>query len=344
MVWYIILFLLGLALLIKGGDWFVDGSCGVAKRFHIPELIIGATIVSIGTTLPETLVSSLAAVQGHGEMAYGNAIGSIICNTALIAAITITFKPSNVDKKSFLLPVIFFVIAATIYLISAYILGSFPRIIGIILVLLFITYIVLQVILIKKRPKAKEIETVNKDEKIETQEEQEEKEINLEDEKKKNKKELIKNIVFLIVGAACIAGGAQLLVTYGSKIATGMGISEAVISITMVAIGTSLPELVTAITSLIKGHSSLSLGNIIGANLFNLILVSGLSVTLNPFALPVEKTINGINASLIIDMPIMLLVMGLLCLPSIIKGKTYRFQGILLLLIYAVFMILQFVL
>ena len=139
MVWYIILFLLGFALLIKGGDWFVDGSCGVAKRFHIPELIIGATIVSIGTTLPETLVSSLAAVQGHGEMAYGNAIGSIICNTALIAAITITFKPSNVDKKSFLLPVIFFVIAVAIYLISAYILGSFPRIIGIILVLMFIT-------------------------------------------------------------------------------------------------------------------------------------------------------------------------------------------------------------
>lgn len=344
MVWYIILFLLGFALLIKGGDWFVDGSCGVAKRFHIPELIIGATIVSIGTTLPETLVSSLAAVQGHGEMAYGNAIGSIICNTALIAAITITFKPSNVDKKSFLLPVIFFVIAVAIYLISAYILGSFPRIIGIILVLMFITYIVLQVILIKKRPKTKEIETVNKDEIIETQEEQEEKEINLEDEKKKNKKELIKNIVFLIVGAACIAGGAQLLVTYGSKIATEIGISEAVISITMVAIGTSLPELVTAITSLIKGHSSLSLGNIIGANLFNIILVSGLSVTLNPFALPVEKTISGINASLIIDIPIMLLVMGLLCLPSIIKGKTYRFQGILLLLIYAVFMILQFVL
>lgn len=344
MVWYIILFLLGFALLIKGGDWFVDGSCGVAKRFHIPELIIGATIVSIGTTLPETLVSSLAAVQGHGEMAYGNAIGSIICNTALIAAITITFKPSNVDKKSFLLPVIFFVIAVAIYLISAYILGSFPRIIGIILVLMFITYIVLQVILIKKRPKTKEIETVNKNEIIETQEEQEEKEINLEDEKKKNKKELIKNIVFLIVGAACIAGGAQLLVTYGSKIATEIGISEAVISITMVAIGTSLPELVTAITSLIKGHSSLSLGNIIGANLFNIILVSGLSVTLNPFALPVEKTISGINASLIIDIPIMLLVMGLLCLPSIIKGKTYRFQGILLLLIYAVFMILQFVL
>ncbi len=339
MVWYILLFLLGFALLIKGGDWFVDGSCGVAERFHIPELIIGATIVAIGTTLPETLVSSLAAVQGHGEMAYGNALGSIICNTALIAAITITFKPANVDKKSFLLPVCFFMVATSVYLFSAYFLGRFPRWIGIVLLVLFITYIVIQILLIKKKPSNMEIESNQEETEPSTEEVQE-----TEKPKENGKKSLAKHIIFLIIGAAAIAGGAQLLVTYGSKIATRIGISEAVISITMVAIGTSLPELVTAITSLIKGHSSLSLGNIIGANLFNLVLVSGMSVTLNPFTLPAEKMIGATNASLIIDIPIMLLVMAILCLPSLLKGKTYRLQGIVLLIIYLAFMILQFVL
>ena len=343
MFWYIVLFLLGFALLIKGGDWFVDGSCGVAERFHIPELIIGATIVAIGTTLPETLVSSLAAVQGHGEMAYGNALGSIICNTALIAAITITFKPANVDKKTFLLPVCFFMVATSIYLFSAYFLGRFPRFIGIILLVLFVTYIITQILLMKKKPNQMEFENL-KNEESKIDETKEEAEGKSEESKNNGKKLLIKNIIFLVIGAIAIAGGAQLLVTYGSKIALKIGISEAVISITMVAIGTSLPELVTAITSLIKGHSSLSLGNIIGANLFNLVLVSGMSVTLNPFDLPAEKMIGSINASLIIDIPVMLFVMTLLCLPSILKGKTYRFQGILLLIVYIAFMVLQFVL
>lgn len=329
---YILLFLVGFALLIKGGDWFVDGSCYIAKRFHIPELLIGATIVSIGTTLPEVLVSSMAAAQGHGEMAYGNAIGSIICNTALISAITLTFRPAKVDRKSFLLPIFFFIAASTIYLISAYLFGGFSRIIGISLILIFIIYMIVQIIQVKKQPKNLEEET----------EEQEEPK---KHHKALTKKQLmIKNIIFLIIGAGMIAGGAQLLVTYGSKIATIIGIPEAVIAITMVAIGTSLPELVTAITSLVKGHASLSIGNIIGANLFNLILVSGLAITINPFDLPAEKILFGYNSSLVLDIPLMVLVMALLVIPTLFKGKTYRFQGIILLLIYFTFMVIQFVL
>lgn len=100
MITPIILFLVGLVLLIKGGDWFVDGATGIAHKFHVPDLLIGATVVSIGTTLPEVMVSATSAVNGHGEIAYGNAIGSIICNTALIAAISIAVKPSRVDKKT----------------------------------------------------------------------------------------------------------------------------------------------------------------------------------------------------------------------------------------------------
>ena len=108
MITPIILFLVGLVLLIKGGDWFVDGATGIAHKFHVPDLLIGATVVSIGTTLPEVMVSATSAVNGHGEIAYGNAIGSIICNTALIAAISIAVKPSRVDKKTLTIPVIFF--------------------------------------------------------------------------------------------------------------------------------------------------------------------------------------------------------------------------------------------
>ena len=118
MITPIILFLVGLVLLIKGGDWFVDGATGIAHRFHVPDLLIGATVVSIGTTLPEVMVSATSAVSGHGEIAYGNAIGSIICNTALIAAISIAVKPSRVDKKTLTIPVIFFYVSTALYLIS----------------------------------------------------------------------------------------------------------------------------------------------------------------------------------------------------------------------------------
>ena len=150
--------------------------------------------------------------------------------------------------------------------------------------------------------------------------------------------------IFLIIGAAVIALGADLLVENGTKIAEALGVPETVIALTFVALGTSLPELVTAITSLVKGHGALSLGNVIGANIFNLVLVSGLSITISPFAVPVGNLIGGMNASLVIDIPVMLAVMGLLTIPTLIKGKLYRAQGIALLVIYAGFCAVQFVL
>ncbi len=151
-------------------------------------------------------------------------------------------------------------------------------------------------------------------------------------------------MLFLIVGAALIAVGADLLVDNGTKIATALGVPDTVIALTFVALGTSLPELVTAITALMKGHGALSLGNIIGANLFNLVLVSGMAITVNPFDVPAGQTVGGINASLVIDIPVMLAVMLLMTVPALIKGKLSRWQGISLLAIYAAFCSVQFIL
>ena len=145
----VLLFIVGLLCLIKGGDWFVDGATGIARRFHVPELLIGATVVSIGTTLPEVMVSTTSALTGHGEIAYGNAIGSVICNSALIAAIPIVAKPGKVDPKSLRTPVLFFFVAAAFYAGVAYTTGSFTRPVGIILLAMFVAYIVCNVMAMK---------------------------------------------------------------------------------------------------------------------------------------------------------------------------------------------------
>lgn len=316
----VLLFALGLVLLIKGGDWFVDGATGIAHRFNIPELLIGATVVSIGTTLPEVMVSATSAISGHGEIAYGNAIGSVICNTSLIAAITVAVKPSEVDPKTLKIPTLFFFIAAIIYALVAYTSGFFARWVGILLLVLFVVYMVINVKTVKNMPK----EEIPEDDKTESN-------------------TMTKDIVLLVVGAVLIAIGANLLVDNGTLIAAALGVPEAVIALTFVALGTSLPELVTAITSLVKGHSSLSLGNIIGANLFNLVLVSGLSVTLRPFAIPQDSMLFGKITSLVLDIPVMFAVMLLLTIPALKRAKLSRWQGIILLLIYAAFCTIQFV-
>ncbi len=317
----ILLFLLGFALLIKGGDWFVDGATGIAHRFNLPELLIGATVVSIGTTLPEVMVSAQAALQHNSGISYGNAIGSIICNTSLIAALTIAVMPGKVNRNSLRLPAAAFFIAAFIYSLIAYTMGRFDRWVGILFLVMFVVYMVLSVRQMKNQPA----------EEAEPQEEEEKKEMSLGME-----------ILLLVVGAAAIAVGANLLVNNGTIIAAALGVPDSVIGLTMVALGTSLPELVTAITSLMKGHGALSLGNVIGANLFNIILVSGMAITLSPFAVPAEKMLMGINSSLLVDIPVMLGVMLLLCVPALMTGKLYRKQGILLLCIYAAFTLYQF--
>lgn len=324
MVVPIILFVLGLLLLIKGGDWFVDGATGIARRFHIPELLIGATVVSIGTTLPEVMVSATSALSGHGEMAYGNAIGSIICNTALVAALTVAIRPSTVDRKAIKLPVIFFFIAAVFYAVIAYCFGNFSRPTGIILLAIFVIYMVLSIIQTGKTSQPQNID--NSPEHDDNHEEH----------------SVWHDVLPLIIGAILIAVGADLLVDNGILIAEAIGVPESVIALTFIALGTSLPELVTAITSLVKGHSALSLGNVIGANLFNLVLVSGVATVVSPFSVPNNTQIAGINSSLLIDLPVMLFVMSFLTLPALKRGKLTKAQGFILLSVYLLFCIVQF--
>ena len=394
----IILFSIGLILLIKGGDWFVDGATGIAHRFHIPEILIGATVVSIGTTLPEVMVSATGAMQGNGAMAYGNAIGSIICNTSLIAALTIAIRPSKVDKKSLRFPVIAFFCAAAFYAFVSYFFGEFSRLVGIVLLCGFAAYMTVLIIQAFKDRKPKEEITGEVVAEALENEVEEENQSSIGDFVgfllvgvgllavwvinvisagglltdvsdfmafvgfylnavlgaiflaigiakaivRKGLGILNSNVLFLILGAAVIAVGATLLVDNGTIIAEKVGVPSSVIALTFVALGTSLPELVTAVTALAKGHSALSLGNIIGANIFNLVLVSGTAVAISPFAVPSEKVVQGMNASLVVDIPVMLAVMALMTIPALIRGKLARWQGITLLSVYAAFCVFQF--
>lgn len=316
----VLLFVVGLVLLIKGGDWFVDGAVGIAHRFHLPELLIGATVVSIGTTLPEVMVSAVAAFENNSGIAYGNAIGSVICNTSLIAALTMAIRPGKADPKALRLPVAFFFGAAVFYAFNAMVFGRFDRWSGVVLLLAFVCYMVLTVRQMKNTPEpAEDAEADGKE------------------------RSLMLEIAMLAVGAACIAVGARLLVDNGTLIAEALGVPSAVIGLTMVALGTSLPELVTAVTALMKGHSALSLGNIIGANLFNLVLVSGMAVTINPFRVPADRLLAGVNSSYLIDIPVMFLVMLILTVPALKNGQLKRWQGISLLCIYVAFTVAQFV-
>lgn len=315
----LLLFAVGLVLLIKGGDWFVDSATGIAKRFHVPEIIIGATVVSIGTTLPEVMVSATAAVNHNGAIAYGNAIGSIICNTALIAAVTVAIRPAPVNRKAISMPVLFFFVSAVIYMVAAYIFQSFDRWLGIVMLLVFGVYMFLTIRQGFKNP------------------------VSAEDAQEEAEKghSLLRDVLFLVVSAALIAVGADMLEGSSVSLATMAGIPTEVVGVTIVALCTSLPELVTAITALVKGHGALSLGNIIGANIFNLVLVSGIAVTISPFPVPEGSTLFGYNTSLILEIPLMVGVMALLTLPALTRKKLYRWQGIALLGIYAIFVLLQ---
>ena len=320
----VLLFAVGLVLLIKGGDWFVDGATGIAKRFNLPDIVVGATVVSIGTTLPEVMVSTTGALAGSGAMAYGNAIGSIICNTALIAAISITCNPGPVNVKSMKTPAIFFFCSAAMYCFASYVLGEFPRWMGFVMLAIFVVYMILTVRNGMKNPDAADEE---------------------EEEETKERK-LWQELLLLVAGAAVIAVGADLLVEHGQIIALELGVPETVVALLFVALGTSLPELVTTITSLKKGRASLGVGNVIGANVFNLVLVSGVAVSLAPFDVPCENLLldTGLNLSLVFDIPVMLLVMSLMIFPAMATKKLGRWQGIALLGIYVAFCICQFML
>ena len=338
----VILFVVGLVFLIFGGDWFVDGAVSIAKRLRVPEILIGSTIVSIGTTLPEVMVSATSAAMGHGSVAYGNAVGSIICNTALILAITIAIRPADATAKDILIPSLFFFIAAAFYAFVSYTFKNFSRFCGITLLVIFVIYMFITVRQSIKASRASAKEDTSDFDVMLPAKKCDIKE-NVKKQGIKAVRETFQHYVILLgAGAALIAVGADLLVDNGTLIAQYFNVPESVIALTFVALGTSLPELVTAVISLVKGHGALSLGNIIGANLFNLVLVGGLSITISPFTVPCEKTISGLNAALIVDVPLMIIVMLILIVPVLIRKKLSRVQGFVLLAVYAGFCVFQF--
>ena len=305
----LILFIIGLILLYKGGDFFVDGAVEIARRFYIPEILIGATIVSIGTTIPEVTVSALAASSGEADIAYGNAIGSVICNTALIAGILLCLSPAAVRRRSLFSGALFFAVAATVFFVFACTFGVINWSTGLLLLCVFLAYILCNARNAAAAPKPDTSALVSA-------------------------APIWISLLKLSGSAVAIFFGSNLLVNNGVLIAGGLGVPDQIIALTFIALGTSLPELVTAISAAIKGHSAISLGNIIGANFFNLTLVSGLSAVISPIFMPPHQVIP--------DFLTAAFVMILLTTPAIIRGKTSRLQGAALLVAYALYILFLF--
>lgn len=307
----VILFILGLAIICIGGDKFVDNAVIVAKKLGMSEIMVGATIVSIGTTLPEVLVSTTAAFNGSAAICAGNAYGSIICNTALIAGISQLCRPSRgVDKKSFNWNVgLFFLFSVFLFAVQ-YFTGTISRMTGFVLLVGFIIYTLGYI----KIAGAGSAEVAAQEESQDTS--------------------LPAALLMLVFFALALFIGARLLVDNGTIIAEGLGVPERVIAVTFIALGTSLPELVTTITSLLKGYASLGLGNVLGANLLNLLLVIGIPSAISSF--PVERQTT------FIDVPVSMAVMLVLTVPFFIKKRGYRLQGLALVMIYAGYCVYSF--
>lgn len=308
----ILLFALGILFVVKGGDYFVDAASWIAEVSGIPKLIIGATIVSVATTLPEMLVSVMAASQGKVDMSIGNAVGSVTANIGLIMAISLIFMPGIIKRRDYLLKSILMLLAAAI-IVACGLSGSVSIPFCVVLLVIFAVFL------------WENISTAKKDVELEATVEK--------DAFLTEKKTVIINIIKFVVGAAGIVFGADLLVDNGSELARFFGISERIIGVTLVAVGTSLPELITTITAIVKKQADLSVGNILGANIMDLTLIMPLSALISGQALPVAPI------SAMLDLPMCLLVGAIAIVPAMIRSKFSRWQGYLLLAVYIAYVI-----
>ncbi|MBR3866100.1 MAG: calcium/sodium antiporter [Clostridia bacterium] len=303
-----IFFAVGLVLIIKGGDYFVDAASWFAEVSGIPKFIVGATVVSIATTLPELLVSLIAAIGGKVDMAVGNAVGSVTVNTGLILAISLFFTVTAAKRSDYLIKALLLIAAATILLVSGQG-GSFAVWGSAVLIVIFGLFV---------------WENVSSAMKNRVDEEKE----------KPTKKLVIINIIKFVFGTAGIVFGSDLLVDSSSEIALHFGISEALISATIVAIGTSLPELVTTVTSVVKKQTNLGLGNILGANIIDLTLIMPLCSLVSGKALPLS------TQALSLDLPFCLLTIVVAIVPLLIRQKTGKIQGLVTAGVYATYITL----
>ncbi|MGN1409256.1 MAG: calcium/sodium antiporter [Eubacteriales bacterium] len=303
----VLLFAVGIVLVVKGGDWFVDSASWIARAANIPPFIIGATIVSIATTLPEMIVSIMASIDGKNDMAVGNAVGSVTANIGLILALAFIFLQIVTPRKKYLKQCLILIATAGILWLGS--LGGTVKVWATIaLFVLFALFTATVIIDTKHDPVT-------------------------EDKPECNRREIIKNILFFVIGAAAIVIGSNLLINGGSEIAVKLGVPERVIAITMVAIGTSLPELVTTITAIRKKEAHLSAGNIIGANIIDLALI-----------LPICSVVSGSSfavsaESLKIDFPVCFVLILIAIVPMLIKERTYKIQGWIMLLAYTAYLV-----
>lgn len=310
-VWIVVLFVLGLLLTIKGGDFFVDAASWIAEVSGIPKFIVGATIVSIATTLPELLVSMMAASKGSIGISVGNAVGSVTANVGLIMALSLIFMPAVIRKREYAFK--FVMLLASILLLYAFSFSGELKLYGaVILLVLFVVFMAENVLTAKKKMGSADSEA----------------------RPARDRRSVTVNIVKFVLGAAGIVAGAQLMVDNGTALARLLGIPEAIIGATLVAVGTSLPELVTTLTAIAKKQSSLSIGNIVGANIIDLTVI-----------LPLCAVVSGKNLPMLaqniqLDMPFCLGLCLLAVVPTMITGKLKRVQGALLLAVYVAYIIL----
>lgn len=313
----VILIIVGFMLLIKGADFLVDSSSSIAKKFHIPEIVIGLTIVSIGTSLPELTVSLKSAISGHSDMSVGNVVGSNICNLLLILGLASTIRPLTFKRETRLIEIPLCLVLTIIFAVFCNTGAGITRIESIILIILFILFIAYTVIMGVKG------------------EEFDKEDGQAEEKVSKDSKNLpmLKNIILIIVGILALKFGGDFVVDNATIIAEHFNISEQIISLTIVAIGTSLPELVTSIVAAIKGNSDISIGNILGSNIFNIALIMGISALINPImyniAYNFELTILIISSIVLALFPV---------IPP--KNKMSRRNGIIYLIMYIIYTVI----
>lgn len=314
-----LLFVLGLLLIIKGGDWFIDAASWVAKITGMPDILIGATIVSLGTTFPELMVSATSAIQGHGDMALGNAIGSTICNIGLILGVCNVISPTKINSRIFNIKafiMVFYIFALLLMSLDGKI-GSMDTVLLILGVIVYVLVNYLEVRIKKNSPD--NLKPAG---------------IPAAISRRATAKEKAGNILKFFAGAFSIVAGARLLVDNGIVLAAILKVPDVIISLTFIALGTSLPELVTSVTALVKGHRNLSVGNIIGANIINISMVIGTSSIFRPLDMPPQIR-NW-------DLPFSILMIIALTLPSFVTRRISRVQAAVLLALYGIYIFISF--
>lgn len=284
----ILLFVVGLVLIIKGGDWFVDSAVFIANLTGIPKFIIGATIVSVATTLPELTVSVTGVIDGELDLAVGNAVGSVTANIGLIMGISLVCMPAVIKRSQFWLK-------GTLMSAAALLLWVLCKDGALHMLPSFALFVLLAVYVWDNIRDAKN-------------------DVGSDEREVVDKKDLPKQIVMFIIGIAAIVGGSKLLIEYGSEIALLLGVPSAIIGVTMVAIGTSLPELITTLTAIRKKESSMSIGNIVGANIIDLAMILPICSVVSDGKLTIAEQ------SYALDMPMCFAMTLIAVLPPLIKG------------------------